>query len=73
MKIILLTVKEFAAKLGVSPITVRRAIAYGRIHGFRVGTGKKASFRIAESELERMMAFDLTVIIEERKKDKNHE
>lgn len=63
MKNKLLTVKEFAALLRVHPITVRRAIEYGRIHACRVGTGKKASYRIFESELERMMAFDLSEII----------
>lgn len=65
----LLTVKEFAAILRVHPITVRRAIEFGRIHGCRVGVGKKASYRIYESELERMMAFDLSKVIEMKRND----
>lgn len=64
MELNLLTAKEFAAKLRVHPSTIRRAIESGRIHAFRVGNGKKASFRIPESEIERMMAFDLTLLIE---------
>lgn len=67
----LLSVKQFASKIGVHPSTVRRAIAFGRIHAFRVGAGKKAQYRIRETELERMMAFDLTDIIENRAKELN--
>lgn len=62
----LLSVKEIAAILRVHPSTIRRAIDYGRIHAFRVGFGKKAQYRIPKSEIERMMAFDLTNIIEHR-------
>ena len=71
MKTNLLSVKEFASKLNVHPTTIRRAILYGRIHAFRVGAGKKASYRINETELDRMMAFDLTNIIETRAKEIN--
>jgi len=67
----LLSVKEFASILRVHPSTIRRAIEYGRIHAFRVGIGEKASFRIPKSEVERMMAFDLTSIIEKRAKEIN--
>ncbi len=67
----LLSVKEFASILRIHPSTVRRAIDYGRIHAFRVGIGKKASFRIPRSEVERMMAFDLTEVIEKRAKEIN--
>lgn len=73
MEIRLLTAKEFASKLRVHPSTVRRAIECGRIHAFRVGNGKKASFRIPESEIERMMAFDLTIVIETRAKELNEQ
>lgn len=67
----LLSVKEFATILRIHPSTVRRAIIYGRIHAFRVGIGLKASFRIPKSEVERMMAFDLTSLIEKRAKELN--
>lgn len=65
----LLSVKEFAAILRTHPSTIRRAIESGRIHAFRIGKGKKASFRIPKTEIERMMAFDLTELIENRAKE----
>lgn len=67
--IIYYTVKEFAGKLNVSPTTIRRAILYGRIHAFRIGKGKRSSYRIISSELERMAAFDASEIIENRAKE----
>lgn len=71
MVLVFLTVKEFASKLRIHPSTVRRAIQDGRIHAFRVGKGKKSTFRILESELERMIAFDLTILIENKAKEIN--
>lgn len=65
----LFTVKELAAILMVHPSTVRRAIKCGRISAFKVGVGKKATFRIFKSELERMAAFDVTEIIERRARE----
>ena len=69
MSVVYLSVKEFAVKLNVHPSTIRRAIEYGRIHAFRIGTGKKSSFRIPESEIQRMAAFDLSSLIDERAKN----
>ena len=63
------TVKAFASLLMVHPSTIRRAIVSGRISAFRVGQGKKSSFRIYKSELERMAAFDLTMVIEMRARE----
>lgn len=64
-----LTVKEFAIELKVHPTTVIRAIKYGRIHAIRLGTGKKASYRIPESEFMRMLDFDLREVVERIAKD----
>jgi excisionase family DNA binding protein len=62
------TVKEMAGRLEVHINTVYRAIKYGRIHAFRVGSGQKGSLRIYKSEVERMAAFDLTNLIEGKRK-----
>ena len=67
-----LSTKEFACELRVHPSTVIRAIQFGRVHAIRIGTGKKAVYRIPETEFRRMLDFDLRVIIDqesERQKD----
>ena len=56
--------KEFAALIGVHPNTVRRAIKTGRISAFRVGTGKRSSWRIAKTEASRLTLFDMEAIVE---------
>lgn len=57
------TVDEFAEILRVHYNTVYRGIRCGRIQAFRVGTGKKSSYRIPEHEATRMMEFDANEII----------
>jgi excisionase family DNA binding protein len=59
-----LTIKEFAEKLRVHPNTIRKAIKNGKINAFQTGTGKKSSYRISETELGRIVEFDMTKIIE---------
>lgn len=49
-----LTVEEFAQILKIHPTTVRRAIKEGRIYASRPSSGKKAPYRICESEVERL-------------------
>lgn len=49
-----LTVEEFAERLKIHPVTVRRAIKQGRIYASRPSAGKKAPYRICESEIERL-------------------
>jgi len=49
-----LTVEEFAEKLKMHPSTVRRAIKQGKIFASRPSIGKRAPYRISESELERI-------------------
>lgn len=58
-----LSIKEFAAILGVHPDTIRRSIRRGRISALRVGGGKRSVFRIPKSETNRMAVCDLEVLI----------
>jgi excisionase family DNA binding protein len=59
-----LTIKEFAVLLRIHDNTVRRAIKSGRISAFKVGYGKKSSYRIAKAEIHRIALFDLEDMIE---------
>ncbi len=65
-----LSAKEFASKIRVHYNTVLRAIKSGRLNAVRIGEGKKASFRIAKSEINRIAVCDMeemiTRIIEEK-------
>jgi len=54
MEIQFLTVEEFAKRIKMHPGSVRRSIKQGKIYATRPTTGKKAPYRIAESELERL-------------------
>lgn len=58
------SIKEFAFLLDIHPNTVRRSIKSGRINAFKVGSGKKSSYRIAKSEINRIALFDLEDMIE---------
>lgn len=58
------SIKEFAAILGVHPDTIRRSIRRGRINAIRIGGGKRTVFRIPKSETNRMAVCDLEKIIE---------
>lgn len=49
-----LTVEEFAKCMKMHPATIRRSIRNGKIFATRPSIGKKAPYRIAESELERL-------------------
>lgn len=49
-----LTVKEFAGRIKMSPAMVRRSIREGKIFASRFSSGKKAPYRISESEVERL-------------------
>lgn len=58
------SIKEFAAILGVHPDTIRRSIRRGRINAIRIGGGKRSVYRIPKSEMNRMAICDLEKIIE---------
>lgn len=59
-----LTVKEYAYLLGIHANTVRRSIKTGRLHAFKVGSGKRSEFRIPRTEINRMAFEDLEKILE---------
>ena len=73
-----LSINEFAILLRIHPNTVRRSIKNGRISAFKVGSGKRGTYRIAKSEINRIALFDLEALIEniikkrdEKKKNPN--
>lgn len=49
-----LTLKEFGERIKMHPATIRRSIKEGKIYATRPSAGKRAPYRIAESELERL-------------------
>ena len=58
------SIKEFAKILDVHENTVRNAIRNKKIETIRLGIGPKSGYRIAKSELSRMISFDLNVMID---------
>lgn len=58
-----LSISEFAEVLGKSPSTIRRAIESQRIMAIRIGKGKKASYSIPRSEIDRIGIVDLEDMI----------
>lgn len=58
-----MTVKEFAAKLGVHYNTIIRSIKKGRLNAVRIGYGKKAAFRIPICEINRIALCDLEQMV----------
>lgn len=49
-----LTVKEMAKRMRVCEQTIRIAIHNGRLYAIKPGGGKRAPYRIPETELERL-------------------
>ncbi len=58
------SIKEFAKLLGVHHNTVRRSIKCGRLSAFKIGSGKKAIYRIPHSEIDRIALFDMKEMVE---------
>lgn len=58
-----LSVKEFASKMKLHYNTVLRAIKTGKLNAVRIGSGKKATFRIASSEVNRIALCDLEQLV----------
>jgi len=65
-----MTVKEFAAKLGVHYNTIIRSIKKGRLNAVRIGYGKKAAFRIARCEIDRIVMCDLEQMVSKMIEDR---
>ncbi len=59
-----LTVPDLAKMFNVHANTIRNALKCGRIQGFKVGAGKRGSWRVYKSEIERMAAFDAREMID---------
>ncbi len=57
-------VSELAKVLRVHKNTIYHAIRAGKIQAVRVGIGKRATLRICKTEVERMMAFDANLLID---------
>jgi excisionase family DNA binding protein len=58
-----LTVKEFAAKMGLHYNTVVRAIRKGRLNAVRIGYGVKSAYRIPVGEIHRIALCDLEKLV----------
>lgn len=59
------TIQEFADYLKIHYNTVRNGIKNGHIQAFRVGKGKKSSYRISHTEINRMALFNLEKVIDD--------
>ena len=64
-----LTLKEFAAFVGLHPNTIRRAIKSGKLQAFRIGSAHRSHYRIPKSEVSRVALLDLKAIIKQSLED----
>ncbi len=58
-----MTVKEFAAKVGLHYNTIVRSIRKGRLNAVRIGYGLKSAYRIPVSEIHRIALCDLEKLV----------
>ena len=65
-----ISIKEFAAKIGAHPNTIRRSIKKGRLSACDIGSGRKHIYRIAKSEIERIALLNLKNIIDKLVEEK---
>ena len=63
-----LTVTEFAQKIGSTKQTVLKMIKEGRIIAFRLSDGRTGRWRIKSSEIERLISLQL----HKREVERNH-
>jgi len=53
------TLMEFAKRIKVGRLTVMKMIKQGKIIAFRVSDAPKSPYRIRESEIDRLVSFEL--------------
>jgi len=64
----ILTLNEFAKKIKVTRLTVMRMIKAGKIIAFRLTDAPKSPYRIRESEVDRLISFELHKKMQKEKK-----
>lgn len=57
------TVEEFSSIVRLHENTIRRAIKKGRIQAFRSSDGERSSFRIPNTEIQRLCELDMSKLI----------
>lgn len=55
---------DFAKKLNLHPNTIRRLVKKGKISAIRICTGKRTTYRIPKTEIDRIALFDLEEMID---------
>lgn len=65
------TIQEIADMMRVHHTTIRNAIKVGHINAFRIGMGKRASWRIPRSELQRLTESNMEDVIEKIIKERS--
>jgi len=68
MKDEILTVDQFALRINSTRKTVIRLIKEGKILAFRLSDGSRSPYRIKESEIERLICFELQKDYERKEK-----
>lgn len=66
-----LSVNEFAKRIKSSRLTVVKMIKEGKILAFRISDSPKSHYRIRESEIDRLISFELHKRMDKDKKEKN--
>lgn len=58
-----LSIKEFAAKIGMHPNSVRRSIKVGKLIAIRISDGKRAAYRIPITQLHVLAIYNMEKVI----------
>lgn len=57
------SIKEFAARIGMHPNSVRKAIKAGKLNAIRIGEGKQAAYRIPLTQLHILAIYNIEKVI----------